>query len=94
MTTLFGTSAASATNTQGDLSKDVELKPGPTDSVSELAFSPKSDHLAVSSWDQKVRIYAIDSFGQGEGKALIDFQAPALGVAWSTVRSSGFFDRR
>jgi WD40 repeat protein len=88
MTTLFGSSSASATNTQGDLSKDVELKQPPTDSVSEIAFSPKSDLLAVSSWDQKVRIYAIDSYGQGEGKAAFDFQAPALGVAWSTVRSS------
>ena len=88
MTTLFGSSSASATNTQGDLSKDVELKQPPADSVSEIAFSPKSDLLAVSSWDQKVRIYAIDSYGQGEGKAAFDFQAPALGVAWSTVRSS------
>jgi mRNA export factor len=69
------------------LGKDVELKQPPSDSVSEIAFSPKADLLAVSSWDQKVRIYAIDSFGQGEGKALFDFQGPALGVAWSTVSS-------
>jgi WD40 repeat protein len=84
MATLFS-SAATANNTQGDLSKDLELKQPPTDSVSEIAFSPKADHLAVSSWDQKVRVYAIDNFGQGEGKALFDFQGPALGVAWSLV---------
>jgi mRNA export factor len=86
MTTLFGQAATAATNTQGDLSKDVELKQPPSDSVSEIAFSPKNDFLAVSSWDQKIRIYAIDSYGQGEGKALFDFQAPALAVAWSPVR--------
>jgi mRNA export factor len=94
MTTLFGSAASSAANTQGDLSKDVEIKQGPTDSVSEIAFSPKADFLAVSSWDQKVRIYGIDSFGQGEGKALFDFQAPALGVTWATVSASNLSQRR
>jgi mRNA export factor len=87
MAALFGSSSSTST-TQGDISKDVEVPQPPTDSISEIAFSPKADLLGVSSWDNKVRIYAIDQFGKGEGKAMFDFQGPALSVAWSPVCSS------
>jgi mRNA export factor len=85
MSALFG-STASTPSAQGDLSKDVPVKDLPTDSISQISFSTKSDHLAVSSWDNKVRIYAIDNSGNSEGKALFDFDAPALGVCWAEVR--------
>jgi mRNA export factor len=85
MSSLFGSASSSQSNTQGDISKDVEVPQPPTDSISEIAFSPKADFLGVASWDQKVRIYQIDQFGKGEGKAMFDFQGPALSVAWSSV---------
>lgn len=85
MAGLFGGSAASsaANPTQGDLSKDVQVSDPPTDSISDLAFSPASDHLAVSSWDNKVRIYEIDQNGQSKGVAYFEHQGPALNVCWT-----------
>jgi len=84
---LFPSSTASSTttNTQGDLSQDVQVKDPPSDSTSDLAFHPKANFLAVSSWDQKVRIYEIEQSGNSVGKAMFDFQGPALGVCWSPV---------
>ena len=62
------------------------LGSGPSsDSISELAFHPKANYLAASSWDQKVRVYEIDDQGNSKGVAMMDFQAPALAVAWSPV---------
>ncbi|KAH0613195.1 uncharacterized protein H6S33_009575 [Morchella sextelata] len=85
---LFGaatttTPATTANNTQGDLSKDVELTSPPEDSISDLSFSPQSEHLAVASWDNKVRIYEISETGQSMGKALYEHQGPVLSVHWS-----------
>jgi mRNA export factor len=88
MSGLFGSATTSTTSQQtaGDISKDVAVESPPTDSISEINFSPKGDFLAVSSWDNKVRIYQIDGSGRSEGKALFDFQGPALSCAWSPVR--------
>jgi mRNA export factor len=86
MSGLFGSAASTANQqTAGDISKDVPVESPPTDSISEITFSPKGDFLAVSSWDNKVRIYQIDGSGRSEGKALFDFQGPALSCAWSPV---------
>ena|SRR5438034_10841624 len=87
---LFGsvgtTSSTAASNTAtGDLSKDVALTSPPEDSISDLAFSPVSDHLAVSSWDKKVRIYEINEQGMSEGKAIFEHEAPVLNCCWSPV---------
>lgn len=82
---VFGSAASSASNTQGDISGDVAVANPPSDSISEIAFSPTANLLGVSSWDNKVRIYQINDNGTGEGKAMIDFQGPALGVTWSPV---------
>lgn len=87
---LFGNtnSAVQAVNpTQGDLSKDVQMNNPPEDSISDLRFSPASEHLAVASWDKKVRIYEIDGNGQSQGKALFDHEGPVLSCAWSQVRA-------
>jgi mRNA export factor len=86
---LFGSAAAApaagATNTTGDISKDVALNSPPEDGISDLRFSPVSDHLAVASWDKKVRIYEINDQGQSEGKALFEHEAPVLNCCWSPV---------
>ncbi|PQE13277.1 hypothetical protein CJF32_00010614 [Rutstroemia sp. NJR-2017a WRK4] len=87
MSTLFGAAATTTTanqaNTLGDLSKDIALNNPPEDSISDLAFSPVSEHLAVASWDKKVRIYEISATGQSEGRAMMDFEAPVLSCHWS-----------
>lgn len=93
MSGLFGTAnpttgATTATNTTGDISKDVTLSSPPEDSISEICFSPQTDHLAVASWDKKVRIYEINSNGQSEGKALFDHEGPVLSCHWSKVSYS------
>lgn len=88
MSGLFGaaaTTTTAASNTTGDISKDVALNSPPEDSISDLRFSPASDHLAVASWDKKVRIYEINDQGQSEGKALFEHEAPVLNCCWSPV---------
>ncbi len=92
MSSLFGSTSASssiANPAQGNLSKDVPLKDNPEDSVSDMAFSPQTDHLAVGSWDQKVRIYEIDGQGNSQGKAIYEHEGPVLSVAWSRVSPYG-----
>ncbi|KAH8821008.1 WD40-repeat-containing domain protein [Xylogone sp. PMI_703] len=85
MSGLFGTTAAATatTNTLGDLSKDIALNSPPEDSISDIAFSPQSEHLAVASWDKKVRIYEITPTGGSDGKALFEHEAPVLSCHWS-----------
>ncbi|KAK9412940.1 putative Poly(A)+ RNA export protein [Seiridium unicorne] len=86
MSGLFGSAASSATsasNTQGDLSKDVEVGQPPEDTVTDLAFSSTADLLAVSSWDKKVRIYEINAQGQSQGKHMYENEAPVFSVDWS-----------
>ncbi|KAI5300048.1 hypothetical protein KEM56_002787 [Ascosphaera pollenicola] len=81
---LFGAATASTpVNTNGDLSKDIPLTSPPDDSISDICFSPVSEHLAVASWDRKVRIYEINESGQSEGKALFEHEAPVLNCCWS-----------
>lgn len=88
MSNAFGSAGANSANaTVGDLSKDVAISDPPSDSISDLAFSSASDHLAVSSWDNKVRIYEIDGNGQGIPRALYDHEGPVLSIAWSQVCS-------
>jgi mRNA export factor len=96
MAGLFGSaSSTSQANTLGDLSKDVALNSPPDDSVSDLSFSPQSDHLAVASWDKKVRIYQITQNGTSEGKAYFEHDAPVLSCHWSPVspRTMVLFNR-
>lgn len=83
---LFGgasAAASSANPTQGDLSKDVPLANPPEDSISDMAFSPQSDYLAVASWDKKVRIYEIDAQGNSQGKTMFEHEGPVLSCCWS-----------
>ena len=90
MSGLFGSNAsstaASGNNTNGDISKDIPLTAPPEDGISDLSFSPVSEHLAVASWDKKVRIYEINAQGSSEGKALFEHEQPVLSCCWSKVR--------
>lgn len=83
-----GPSAAANANNQGDLSKDIELTAPPEDSVSDISFSSQSEHLAVASWDKKVRIYEISATGSSVGKAVYEHEGPVLSVVWSKVGCS------
>lgn len=87
MAGIFGTAAAttSTANTLGDLSRDVALSNPPDDSISDLSFSPQSMHLAVASWDKKVRIYEISSSGGSIPKAFFDSEGPVMSCDWSPV---------
>ncbi|KAJ2724885.1 RNA export factor gle2 [Coemansia sp. Benny D115] len=62
---------------------DVEINQPPTDTVTEIAFSPKANFLAASSWDNEVRIWEIQGNGSSVGKAAFSHQAPALCCVWS-----------
>lgn len=70
------------------------MKDPPEDSVSCISFSSQTDHLAVASWDKKVRIYEIDAQGNSQGKALFEHEAPVLSCAWSPVSTAGFSCKR
>jgi mRNA export factor len=83
MAGIFGRPAA--TGVAGDLTKDVQLSSPPEDSISWLSWSPAANHLAVSSWDSKVRIYDVTQNTQGTGVAAIDFGGPVFGCDWSKV---------
>ena len=86
MSTLFGSSSAtSSQNALGDLSKDVAVVNPPEDSISDISFSTQSQHLAVASWDKKVRIYEINASGGSEGKAYFEHEGPVLSCHWSKV---------
>jgi mRNA export factor len=90
MAGLFGSTAAAASNTIGDLKQDVELGTPPEDSISDLAFNPnptdQKDFLAVSSWDKKVRVYEILSNGQGQPKLHMDHDGPVFSCDFFKVR--------
>ena len=88
---LFGTTSATtaaSSNTMGDLKNDFTLASPPEDGISDLKFSPQSEHLAVASWDKKVRVYEINASGGSEGKAMFEHEGPVLGCCWSKVRQN------
>ena len=73
----------------GSLSADVLLAPGPNDSVSELRWSPISNHLTISGWDNILRVYEItqSSGSPHSGNLLFThaLSAPLLSCDWSKV---------
>jgi len=92
MSGLFGTAAATSANPSnalGELKNDVALNNPPEDSISDLAFSPQADYLAVASWDKKVRIYEINASGGSEGRAMFEHEGPVLSCHWSPVSLPG-----
>ena len=70
------------------MKQDVALSDPPTDSISDLVFSPAANgpaFLAISSWDNKVRIYEIAQNGQSQGRHAFEHSQPVLGVDFSKV---------
>lgn len=55
---------------------------GPADSISDLAFSPTADLLAVSSWDKTIRFYECGAQGQPCSRGTRSHQLPPLTVCW------------
>ncbi|PWZ03706.1 WD40 repeat-like protein [Testicularia cyperi] len=66
--------------------QDQEVTPGPTDTVSCLAFSPTADFLAVASWDNNVRIYQINKTSPTPVQPWQQYshEGPVLDLCWST----------
>lgn len=78
------TNPTSAANGQ-ELVNDITINNGPEDTISDLAFSPQQDLLAVASWDKKVRIYDIDpNSGANQGRALFEHDGPVFSARWLT----------
>ncbi|GAA0139668.1 hypothetical protein Leryth_016652 [Lithospermum erythrorhizon] len=76
--------------------KSTEVSQPPSDSVSSLCFSPKSNHLIATSWDNQVRCWEITKSGNvvsSAPKASITHDQPVLCSAWkddgTTVFSGG-----
>ncbi|KAM3399757.1 hypothetical protein ACQJBY_004910 [Aegilops geniculata] len=72
--------------------KSFEVLPNPGDSLSSLSFSPKSNLLVATSWDNQVRCWEIGN-GNSQPKASISHDQPVLCSAWkddgTTVFSGG-----
>ncbi|KAJ3495378.1 hypothetical protein NLG97_g3436 [Lecanicillium saksenae] len=88
MSGLFGTTTTASTtsNALGDLKSDVALSDPPTDTITALSFSPgqsQQDFLAVSSWDNKVRIYEIAQNGQSQGRHAYEHSQPVFDCDFS-----------
>jgi mRNA export factor len=65
-----------------EVTNDVQIPDGPSDTVSALSWSPTADFLAVSSWDNSVRVYEVGNPIQG--RASYSHEGPALDVCWSS----------
>ena len=64
--------------------KDPELQQPPSDTVTQLAFSPVADYLAASSWDGLVRVWECQpTTGQSIPKCQLQCDGPAMCTAWS-----------
>ncbi|KAI9319224.1 WD40-repeat-containing domain protein [Dichotomocladium elegans] len=63
--------------------KDFEVVSPPTDGISAMDFSSQADYLAISSWDNQVRIYEVQSNGSTVPKASYSHEGPVLDVCWS-----------
>lgn len=71
---------------------DIPLAQPPPDSISKIAFAPVisplaggTDILAVASWDNNVRLYAVRGDGQSEPRAMYSHDKPVLDLAWHSV---------
>jgi mRNA export factor len=71
---------------------DVAVPDAPTDSISAISFSPVSNHLAASSWDNSVRIYQVGNRASEGAQRVGEFKhdAPVLDVCWSHDASKIF----
>lgn len=77
---LFPSSTTPASvGTLQDLQNDINVPDIGSDSVSDLCFSPQAEFLAVSNWDQNVRVYEVNTTsGQVQGRAMFSHEGPVL----------------
>mmetsp|Transcript_15201 Transcript_15201/g.25043 ORF Transcript_15201/g.25043 Transcript_15201/m.25043 type:complete len:342 (+) Transcript_15201:190-1215(+) len=64
--------------------KDVEVVQPPSDGISSLSFSPKSNLLVAGSWDNQVRCWEVQQSGATVPKASISHDQPVLCTCWSS----------
>jgi mRNA export factor len=79
----LGSTPASASGTLQDLQNDIVVNNVGEDSVSDIAFSPQAEYMAISNWDKKNRIFEITSNGQVEGRALYEHDGPILSTRFT-----------
>lgn len=65
-------------NTTGDRA----LPQPPNDTISCMSWSPVNNHLAVSSWDNSVRIYEVAPTGDAQPRAMYEHEQVCLSCAW------------
>ncbi|TID17692.1 hypothetical protein CANINC_003961 [Pichia inconspicua] len=78
------TGTSTATGTLQDLQNDLVVPNIGEDSISDIAFSPQAEFLAVSNWDKKNRIYEVTNAGVVEGRALYEHEGPILSTRFSS----------
>ncbi len=61
-----------------------------TDGVSSLSFSPASNWLTATSWDNQVRVWDVQANGQAIPKAAVTLEKPPLCSAWAPDGSAVF----
>lgn len=76
-------STSTASGTIQDLANDIVVPNIGDDSVSDIAFSPQAEFMAISNWDKKNRIFEITNNGQVEGRALYEQEGPILSTRFT-----------
>eukprot|EP01113_Clastostelium_recurvatum_P025983 TRINITY_DN3119_c0_g1_i2.p1 TRINITY_DN3119_c0_g1~~TRINITY_DN3119_c0_g1_i2.p1 ORF type:complete len:345 (+),score=70.76 TRINITY_DN3119_c0_g1_i2:65-1099(+) len=77
-------SLASAAGGQHNPNKDYEVPSAPTDGISSLTWSPRSNHLVAGSWDSHLRCWEVyNTPTNATPKTGIKYDAPVLCTAWS-----------
>ncbi|XP_034200563.1 protein RAE1-like isoform X2 [Prunus dulcis] len=92
----FMAAANANANSNPNPNKSFEVAQPPNDSISSLSFSPKSNILVATSWDNQVRCWEIHQSGTNlasQPKAAISHDHPVLCSTWkedgTTVFSGG-----
>jgi mRNA export factor len=69
---------------------DLELPTPPSDSVSQLRWSPTANLLSASSWDKTVRVWSVELTGQVGMSFGHEMTSPILANDWHSSGSSLF----
>ncbi|KAJ6250490.1 mRNA export factor [Anaeramoeba flamelloides] len=68
-------------NTEQHNKNDIELKGVPSESITQISWSPTANHLACSSWDGTINVW--DPFSSVDMIGKYDFQSPILCNKWN-----------
>lgn len=64
---------------------DTVLPADAVDTISSVSWSPTANHLAVASWDGKVRIYDVAPDPSARAAAMLSVDSPVLSCDWAKV---------